>query len=144
MQMQASVVWKDGMAFEAHLDGFNFTIDSDVMYGGKNLGPRPKGLTLVSLAGCTAMDVIAILRKMQVKMDSFEVATDGITGDEHPRKILEVVIHYIFKGKDLPLDKIKKAVSLSLETYCGVYATLQPAVKMSYQININGQVVDKG
>ena len=142
MQLQANVVWKDGLAFEANIDGFHFTIDSDEQYGGKNLGPQPKGLTLVSLAGCTAMDVVSILRKMHVEMDYFEVATDGVTGNEHPKKFDEAVIKYIFKGKDLPLDKIKKAINLSLERYCGVYATLQPAVKMTHQIIINDQEVD--
>lgn len=141
MQMQANVVWKDGMAFEAHLDGFNLTIDAHEMFGGRKLGPMPKGLTLVSLAGCTAMDVISILQKMRVKVDSFEVATDGVIADEHPKKFLEVVIKYIFKGTELPLEKIKNAVSLSLESYCGVYATLQPTVRMSHQIMINGQAV---
>lgn len=137
--MNANVVWKDGMAFDAQLDGFNFTIDSHPSFGGRNLGPMPKGLTLVSLAGCTAMDVISILQKMRLKVDSFEVATEAKIAKDHPKKFLEVVIKYIFKGKDLPLEKIKTAILLSLETYCGVYATLKPTVKMSYQIIINGQ-----
>jgi putative redox protein len=131
------------MAFEAHLDGFNFAIDAHEKFGGRNLGPMPKGLTLVSLAGCTAMDVISILQKMRVKVDSFEVATDGVLANEHPKKFLEVVIKYIFKGTDLPLEKIKNAVSLSLGSYCGVYATLQPTVRMSHQVIINGQAVSE-
>ena len=140
--MQASVVWKDGMAFEAQLDGFNFFIDADEKAGGQNKGPKPKGLTLVSLAGCTAMDVISILGKMRVPVDSFEVATDGVLAREHPKKFLEVVIKYIFKGTDLPLGKSKKAINLSIENYCGVSATLRPVVKLSYQIIINDQVVE--
>ncbi len=139
MSMKANVVWKDGMAFEAHLDSFNFTIDAHEDFGGRKLGPMPKGLTLVSLAGCTAMDVISILQKMRVKIDSFEVATDGVIAAEHPKKFLEITIKYIFKGTDLPLEKIKNAITLSKETYCGVSATLQPTVRMSHQIIINGQ-----
>lgn len=139
MKMKTNVVWQDGLAFDAHLDGFTFTIDSHKDFGGRNLGPMPKGLTLVSLAGCTAMDVISILQKMRVNVDSFEVATDAKIAEEHPKKFLEVVIKYIFTGKDLPLEKIKNAVNLSLETYCGVYATLEPTIKMSHQIIINGQ-----
>ena len=140
--MQTSVVWKDGMAFEVHLDGFNFIIDADETVGGQNKGPQPKGLTLVSLAGCTAMDVISILKKMRVSVDSFEVAVDGVVAQEHPRKFLELVIKYMFKGTDLPLGKIKSAITLSMETYCGVSATLRPVVKLSYQIIINDQVVE--
>ena len=142
MKMKTNVVWKDGMAFDAHLDGFTFTIDSHEAFGGRNLGPMPKGLTLVSLAGCTAMDVISILQKMRVNVDSFEVATDAKIAEEHPKKFLEVVIKYIFTGKDLPLEKIKTAVLLSLETYCGVYASLEPTIKMSHQIIINDEIIN--
>lgn len=137
--MEAKVVLKDGMAFEAHLDGFNFTIDAAEKVGGQNKGPKPKGLTLVSLAGCTAMDVISILRKMRVSVDSFEVATDGTLVKDHPKKFDEIVVKYIFTGTDLPLDKLKTAINLSMENYCGVSATLKPTVKLSYMIFINGQ-----
>ena len=139
--MEARVEWKDGMAFEAHLEGHHFTIDADELVGGRKLGPRPKGLTLVSLAGCTAMDVISILQKMRVKVDSFEVVTDGVIEQDFPKRILEIVVKYVFKGENIPLDKVKHAVELSMETYCGVTATLRPTVKISHQIIINGNVV---
>lgn len=139
--MNAKVIWKNDMEFEAYLDGFNFIIDADERVGGKNRGPKPKGLTLVSLAGCTGMDVISILKKMRVQIDHFEVATDAVLSDEHPKKYLEIIVKYTFKGDDLPLDKIKKAISLSEERYCGVTATLSPSVKISSEIIINGQKV---
>lgn len=143
--MKASVEWKDGMAFDAHLDGFSITIDADEQFGGKNGGPRPKGLTLVSLAGCTAMDVISILEKMRVapKVEAFEVATDAVIEKDYPKRILEVVIKYIFKGNDLPVDKIQHAIELSLENYCGITATLRPSVKLSHQLIINDQVIEE-
>lgn len=139
--MDARVEWKDGMGFEAHLEGFHFTIDADEQFGGENRGPRPKGLTLVSLAGCTAMDVISILQKMRVKVDAFEVATDAVIEKDYPKRILEVVIKYSFKGKNVPVDKVKHAIELSLENYCGISATLRPSVKLSHQIIINDQVI---
>jgi len=140
--MDARVEWKSGMTFEAYLDGFNFFIDADKQFGGENKGPRPKGLTLVSLAGCTAMDVISILQKMRVTVDAFEVATDAVIEENHPKRILEVLIKYSFKGKNIPVDKVKHAIELSQESYCGVSATLKPSVKLSYQIIINDQVMD--
>ncbi len=141
--MEANVVWKDGMAFEAQLEGFNFTIDAAESVGGRNLGPRPKGLTLVSLAGCTAMDVISILKKMRVDVDYFEVAPVGKVAEEHPKKFTDIVIRYIFKGQDLPLDKIKHAIDLSMETYCGVSATLKSGVALSREIYINDQKIEE-
>ncbi len=139
--MKASVTWKDGMAFDAHLENYSFVIDADPSVGGHNLGPRPKGLTLVSLAGCTAMDVISILGKMKIQADieSFEVATDGVLEPELPKRIQAITISYIFKGEKLPAvaDKIKHAIQLSMETYCGVSATLRPTVKLSHKLIIN-------
>ncbi len=140
--MDARVEWKSGMTFEAYLDGFNFTIDADKQFGGESKGPKPKGLTLVSLAGCTAMDVISILQKMRVTVDAFEVATDAVLANDHPKRFLEVLIKYSFKGKNVPVDKVKHAIELSQENYCGVSATLKPSVKLSYQIIINDQVID--
>ncbi|MFC2155046.1 OsmC family protein [Acidobacteriota bacterium] len=139
--MESKVVWKDGMAFDAQLDGFNFTIDAGESVGGRNLGPKPKGLTLVSLAGCTAMDVISILTKMKVEVEHFEVGTAATLSGEHPKRFTGIVIQYKFKGKDLPLDKINRAIELSMENYCGVSATLKPSVIISKEIYINDQRV---
>jgi putative redox protein len=141
--MDARVEWKDGMAFEAHLEGFHFTIDAAEQFGGQNRGPGPKGLTLVSLAGCTAMDVISILQKMRMKVDAFEVATDAVIEKDYPKRILEVVIKYSFKGENVPVDKVKHAIELSLENYCGISATLKPSVKFSHQIIINDRVINE-
>jgi putative redox protein len=140
--MEAKVVWQDGMAFQAHLEDFSFIIDAAESVGGRNLGPRPKGLTLVSLAGCTAMDVVSILKKMRVDFESFEVVTQGTLAQNHPKKFDEIVIRYQFKGADVPLDKVKHAIGLSMETYCGVSATLRPGVKISHQVFINDRKVD--
>lgn len=135
--MKAKIEWQEGLSFKARLDGFDFLIDAEKKVGGNDRGPRPKGLTLVSLAGCTGMDVISILGKMRVAVDQFEVETDAVIDNEHPKKFLEIVIRYIFKGKDLPLEKIRKAISLSEERYCGVSATLKPGVKLSKEIVVN-------
>jgi putative redox protein len=141
-KMEAKVVWKDGLGFDAHLDGFTFTIDADQAVGGLNRGPKPKGLTLISLAGCTGMDVISILKKMRVAVDFFEVTTDAVLTDEHPKKFIDISLKLKLKGKDLPPDKIKKAVSLSKERYCGVTATLKPSVNISYEIFTNGNRIE--
>ncbi|RPI75067.1 MAG: OsmC family peroxiredoxin [Desulfobacteraceae bacterium] len=139
--MEAKVVWKDAMGFEAELDGFHFMIDADPSAGGQQRGPKPKGLTAVSLAGCTAMDVISILKKMKVNPTYFEVATENLIAEEHPKRFLEIIVKFIFKGENLPVDSLKKAVNLSKDKYCGVMATLKPGVKISHEIFLNGQKV---
>ena len=140
--MKGKVVWNDGMSFTANLDGFDFIIDADENVGGNDLGPRPKGLTLISLAGCTGMDVISILKKMRVEVDSFEVSTDASLTEEHPKKFSAIKIIYELKGKDIPADKVKKAVSLSEDRYCGVSATLKSEVEISSEIKINGEIIE--
>ena len=87
--MDTKVVWQEGMAFSASLNGFDFIIDADTKVGGQNRGPRPKGLVAIALAGCTAMDVISILKKMKVTVKEFEVVTDPVFSSEHPKKYEE-------------------------------------------------------
>lgn len=139
--MQSKVVYADGMAFQAHLDGHRFMVDADPQFGGRDLGPKPKGLLLTSLAGCTGMDVVAVLKKMRVSPAKFEVVVDGELADEHPKKFTTVRVEYLFEGQDLPADKLKKAVSLSEERYCGIFATLRGNVSFETVIRCNGEVI---
>lgn len=129
------------MAFDVRLEGHTFVIDADTDFGGQNLGPRPKGLLLSALAGCTAMDVISILAKMRVKPRRFEVTSDGTLASDHPKKFTRIVVSYRFEGDDLPLEKLQKAINLSEERYCGVSATLRGNVEIAREIWINGAKV---
>jgi len=137
--MEGKVIWNDGMSFTGKLDGFDLIIDADEKVGGENLGPMPKGLTLISLAGCTGMDVISILKKMRVEVDSFEVSTQATLTEEHPKKFKTIKVTYELKGNDIPFEKVKKAVTLSEERYCGVSATLKSSVEITNEIFINGK-----
>ncbi len=134
MSEKINVTWKDEMAFETEVNGFKIVLDADEKVGGKNRGPRPKPLTLVSLAGCTAMDVISILKKMRVNPDYFNVEVSGELTEEHPKYYHTINLRYIFRGKELPMDKLEKAVNLSQERYCGVTAMLQKAAKINHEI----------
>jgi len=138
MELQSKVTWTDGMAFDAELEGFHFAIDADQEFGGRGLGPKPKGLLATALIGCTAMDVIAILRKMRVTPKTFAVSADAVLTDEHPKRYTSIVIRYELTGDDLPHDKLRRAVKLSEERYCGVRATLAPVVDMHHEIWLNG------
>ena len=141
MKLEAKIEWQEGMAFRANLDGHEFMIDGMAEAGGRNLGPRPKGLTLVSLAGCTGMDVISILGKMRVKVDKFRVETEALLAAEHPRKFLEIKVTYVFSGAGIAPEPLRKAIALSEEKYCGVRATLTPAVRIRHEIVLNGETI---
>jgi putative redox protein len=134
--MKSSVVLKDGMHFMGELQGFDVPIDAETSVGGKNRGPRPKGLLLTSLAGCTAMDVISILRKMRIEPASFSVETEADLTADHPKVFTAVRIVYRLRGKNIAREKVQKAVDLSLERYCGVFAMLSKAAPISQEIVI--------
>ena len=131
------VTWKEEMAFEVELEGHRFMIDADEQFGGKNRGPKPKPLLLSSLAGCTGMDVVSVLNKMKMPFDDFKLEVVGEMEEEHPKSYKEIVIRYIFSGKELDREKIEKSVKLSLEKYCGVHAMLGKAAKISYELVLN-------
>ncbi len=140
-ELEADIDWQQGLAFKASLDGFDFVIDGTPEAGGRGLGPRPKGLTLVSLAGCTGMDVISLLGKMKVKVDKFHVSAKAQTAAEHPKKFLSILVTYSFEGAGIAPAPLRKAISLSEEKYCGVRATLLPTVAISHEIVLNGETL---
>lgn len=136
MQAKIDCTWKDGMTFEAEVNGFKLILDAEESVGGRDLGPRPKPLTLVSLAGCTAMDVISILKKMRVEPDYFNVAVEGELTDEYPKYYHKIHTIYEFRGDNLPMEKLEKAVNLSQDRYCGVTAMLIKVAQMTHEIRI--------
>lgn len=113
--------WLGGMAFESNNpSGINFTIDAGPEDGGLGNGLRPKALMLSSLAGCTGLDVVALIKKMKLEVDNFKIDTIAELTDEHPKYYKEVRIEYHFYGANLAEKKLQRAVSLSIEKYCGV------------------------
>ena len=133
---QVRVNWLENMAFEAEVNGHKIIIDAAETVGGENRGPRPKPLMLVALAGCTGMDVVSILKKMRVDVDGFNVVVEGDLTEEHTKQFTQMRVVYEFKGKDLPMDKLEKAVNLSEERYCGVSAMYKKAIGISTEIKI--------
>lgn len=124
------------MAFETEVNGHKLLMDATPEVGGEDRGPRPKPLVMVALAGCTGMDVVSILKKMRVEIEGLEIKVEGNISEEHPKTFTELKLIYEFKGKDLPMDKLKKAVEMSDEKYCGVSAFYKKAVPLSYEIRL--------
>lgn len=137
MKHSVSGKWLSKMAFEAEVSGHKLIMDAVPEVGGENRGPRPKELMLASLLGCTGMDVISILEKMRVEVDDFNIDIEADVTEEHPKHYEAMHIIYSFKGKDLPMDKLEKAVELSQERYCGVSAVYKKAMKITHEIRVN-------
>jgi putative redox protein len=118
------------------MDGHPLIVDASAAVGGDDLGPRPKKLMLTALAGCTGIDVISILKKMKIEPESFHVIVEGDLSEDYPQKYEKMKVIYQFKGKNLPLGKLEKAIKLSEEKYCGVSAVYRQAIGMSHEIRI--------
>jgi putative redox protein len=133
-KQEIKIDWLENMAFKTEVNGHELVIDASAEGGGENRGPRPKPLMLVALAGCTGMDVVSLLKKMRVEVESFSVKVVGNVTEEHPKHFDAMHVIYEFKGKDLPMDKLVKAVTLSDEKYCGVSTTLKKGIKITHEI----------
>jgi putative redox protein len=136
MKKSILVSWKNNMKFESDIDGHKVVIDALPEVGGNDEGPRPKTLMMLALAGCTGMDVVSILKKMQVEILSFDIKIEGELNEEHPKKFTSMKIIYEVKGNNLTKEKIEKAVNLSRDKYCSVNANYKDAMKLDHEIII--------
>jgi len=116
--------------------GHAVLVDAAEEAGGFNSAPRPTELLLIAQGGCTGMDVVSILRKMRVDFNDFEMEIDGERTEEHPKFIKKIHIVYKIWG-DVPEEKFKKAIELSLEKYCSVANTLRGKADITYSYEIN-------
>ena len=136
MKSSVNVEWQKNMHFISNVNGINIHLDADEASGGENLGPRPKPLLLTALGGCTGMDVVSILKKMQVELEYFNVLVEGLSDEVHPKKFTSMHIVFELKGKNLNIEKVEKAISLSMNKYCSVKATLENAVNITFEYAI--------
>jgi len=135
--VKTTLEWNGDMSFAAELQGHRLSLDADARYGGKDRGPRPKPLVLTALGGCTGMDVVSLLKKMQMPYDALSVEVEGESREEHPQIYTRIHIRYILKGSRLDRGKIDKAIALSLDKYCAVTAMLAQSASISHEVVLN-------
>jgi putative redox protein len=134
MTNKIEVSWKGSMLFESVAPEGDLMIDAAEEVGGQGKGLRPKALMLTSLAGCTAMDIASLLKKMRAEVEDFKIEVEANLTDEHPRFYDKVHVIYKFYGSDFKKDKIEKSVNLSVERYCGVMEMFRGFAKISTEI----------
>ncbi len=131
--MRAEVEWQGNMALRGRADGeTTVALDAPPAVGGEGNGFRPKELMLHSLAGCTAMDVISILRKMKCEPEAFRVEVTAEESEEHPKVFTAFHIKYIVNG-EVPEAKLEKAINLSQQRYCGVTVMFRSFAEVSHE-----------
>ncbi len=136
--LRTRVTWVEGHRFVATTgSGFSLVLDNPHREDGAAASPME--LLLVSLAGCTGVDVVAILEKMRQPLDRFEVEVEGIRAPEHPKVYTEVDVVYRAWGEGLKPAKLRRAVELSEGKFCSVSAMLKPTARIKVRIELNGE-----
>jgi len=123
--MNAKVNWKGKLSFTGSADsGFEVPLGASPKAGGDNDGFRPLELMAISLAGCTAMDVISILQKKRQEISDFRVEVDAGRAEDHPKVITEAVVEYHVTGRDVDENAVVRSIELSATRYCPAQAML--------------------
>ncbi len=133
-----STNFTQGMAFTADINGHKVLMDTTADDGGADSGPSPKRLMLAALAGCTGIDIVSILDKMKVPFSHFSIDVHASLSNEHPKTYKLVKMRYKIKVSEEDKIKMGKAVTLSQEKYCGVYAMFKAFAKMDTEIDFIG------
>jgi putative redox protein len=135
--MHANVTWQNNMTFTGTADsGFGIQLDAHKNVGGEGKGFVPMELMAISLAGCTAMDVISILRKKRQDVTAFEVRVDAPRAEEHPKVFTRATIDYLVTGHGVDEKAVVRAIQLTTDSYCPAYAMLVQTfpIDLHYQI----------
>lgn len=144
--MQAKVIWQENMAFTGTAEsGFEVQLDAKREVGGEGRGFIPMELMALSMAGCTAMDVISILRKKRQDVTDFEVRVDAPRAEDHPKVFTRASIEYLVTGHNIEEAAVVRAIELTSESYCPAQAMLGKVmpIELCYKIfeDENGEKV---
>jgi putative redox protein len=135
--MFVNVIWSGGLGFEAKTEsGHSFPLDAKPEVGGQDQGAAPMEVLLVSLAGCTGMDVASILKKKRVALHKMSVKVNGKRAPEHPKYFTKIDVEFNFEGQNIKEEDVKRAIELSTEKYCSVSVMLKEKAEISYSWNI--------
>ncbi len=140
--MQCTVTWRGEARFDAESGtGHTITMDGPEDHGGKNQGPRPMEMLLLGVGGCSAFDVVHILKKSRQDVTDCQAQIEATRVDEVPAVFDKIHIHFIVQGNKLKENQVKRAVELSAEKYCSASIMLGKAgVEITHSHEIAGTV----
>lgn len=138
MNHEIDVQWMGKMQFNALVNGHTIVMDAPERVGGEDNGPIPKPFMLTALAGCTGMDISAILRNAQKDPYEFDMKVCGELSKGKPMEYISIHLVYGFKGVEENKEAALNAVTGSQEKYCGVSSMLKKALPVTWEVNYNG------
>jgi len=131
MSVKAKLEWKEKMQFVGQAgDSPSVILDNP---DGKT-GPTPMEMVLMGIAGCTAMDVISILRKKRADLTGFQVSITGERAEDHPKQYTKFLVEYVLEGRGLSSKDVERSIELSVTRYCSVINSMRAPVETSYRI----------
>ena len=135
--MKARVKWLDNMTFVGESgSGHSVVMDGAPESGGRNLAARPMDMVLIGMGGCTAFDVVAILKKARQPIDDCIVTLSAERAEDIPKIFTKIHVHYMVKGRGLSEKQVAKAVNLTAEKYCSVSIMLAKSAEITHDFEI--------
>ena len=135
--MKARVKWVENVSFLGESgSGHAVLMDGPPEGGGRNLGPRPMEMLLLGAGGCTAYDVVAILKKSRQDMTDCSVEIEADRASEDPKVFTKIHFHFVVKGKNLKPAQVERAISLSAEKYCSASIMLGKTASITHDFEI--------
>lgn len=131
MTVEANLKWTGDLQFVARA-GHGPAVVLDSSDGGS--GATPMQMVLMGVAGCTAIDIVVILKKKRVRISRFEVSILGEQAEEHPRRYTQLHITYKIHGQDIKPKAVEQAIELSETKYCSAIASVNAEFRHSYEI----------
>src|SRR6266496_6183664 len=132
----ASATLASGMHFVGEIDGFRMDLDAEETVGGVGAGPQPHRLLLLAMAGCTAMDVLSILRKKRQQVNGLSVEVQGSRANQHPRVYTRFEVLYRVRGTHIDPQAVARAIELSTTRYCPVIGLLGKVAEVATRFEI--------
>jgi len=135
--MKATVKWIDNAAFVGESEsGHAFVMDGAQEGGGRNLGPRPMEVVLLGTGGCSAYDVVTILKKARQQIRDCAVEISAERAPREPRVFTRIHLHFVITGSKVSPAHVKRAVELSAEKYCSASIMLGKTAQITHDFEI--------
>lgn len=135
--MQARIKWVENVAFIGETgSGHAVLMDGSPEGGGRNLGPRPMELVLIGAGGCTAYDVVHILKKARAEISDCVAEIEAQRAETDPKVFITIHFHFIVTGKNLKPELVERAINLSVEKYCSASIMLSKTAAITHDFEI--------
>ena len=135
--MKAKVSWFDGMSFVGETEsGHAIVMDGAPHAGGRNLGPRPMGSVLVGTGGCTAFDVVLILKRSRQDVTGCHIELDADRAETDPKVFTRIHMHFVVRGRNLKPSMVENAIKLSHQKYCSASIMLAKTAEITHDYEI--------